>query len=240
MIDNKEYLTLKQDVLDRLSVYSHHKNTNILYLLKQESAKDNVLQLLLQKFYKEDNDVTRLNYAEEILIRLTNADKLNMDLFGKHINSRHLFVLDILNELNFISFSLNSIRDIFYTDTRIKTNFEVIKISEFSTHLAIAQRINLEFEDLKFNIYSKLVNYLSSSMEVPSTRKITDLSSFIDTFGIAMLRNKESGKQIIVEALKAFERHNLLNRNNNKLSEDENAYSFENDELMNSINYLYS
>lgn len=240
MINNKEYLALKQDVLSKLNKYSNDTNTNILYMLKQESFKDDILNILLQSFFSEDNDVIRLDYVEKILVQITNASALNIDLFGKHINTRQLFILDVLNELNFISFSVNMIKEM-YEKKDIKSNFEVIKMSEFAAHLAIAQNINNEFEDLKFNVYSKLMNQLSEDISFASSKKITNLSSFVDTCGIAILRHKEGGKQIIVEALKAFENYNVINGKQIDSSSNEDDSKYINDEdLINAINYLYS
>ncbi len=240
MINNKEYLALKHDVLIKLDKYSNDINTNILYMLKQESNNDDILRILLQSFFAEDNDVIRLDYIEKILMQITNADALNNDLFGKHINTRHLFILDVLNELNFISFSINMINEM-YNKKDIKSNFEVLKMSEFAAHLSIAKNINDEFEELKFNIYSKLMNQMSENISFASSKRITNLSSFVDTCGIAIMRHKEGGKQIIVEALKAFENYNVINgKQVDSALNEVDSDRIKDEDLMNAINYLYS
>lgn len=239
MINNKEYLTLKHDVLVKFDKYSNHINTNILYMLKQESSKDVALNLLLQSFFAEDNDIIRLDYAEKILIQVTKANELNTDLFGKYINARHLFVLDILNELNFISFSINMIKDM-YKRNYIKNNFEVLKMSEFSTHLIVSHNINNEFEDLKFDLYSKLMNELSQKISFASSKNVTDISSIVDTCAIAMLKHKEFGRQIIHNAFKAFGNYNVIvPQKNDSFKNNEDFISFAEKELLDTIDYLY-
>lgn len=234
MIDNKQYLQLKQNVLLKLSQYSKN-NTNILFMLNQESKSDSVLHFLLQSFFNEDNDVLRLKYTEKILMQLMNANQLNNDLFGNYISSRRLFVLDILNELNFISFSLNNIASVDSDDMKCFT------ISDYSFQLKIAEKIHDEFEDLTFNTFSKLMHQFFGNIAVSSDKKVHDISSVINTFETALLKYKDGGKQIILDALSAFNNYNLININNIvPFESEENENVCPEERLMNKLNYLYS
>ncbi len=125
----------------KYSQYPQAKNTNILYFIKQSVLKDEELAKYIDYFYTADNDIKRMDYIEQILLRSTSADSIEVSLESKSINQQKLYVLEYLDKLSLISFSINY-NGRSYSETEL------------------ADIVDREFENLKFELYAKLMQEL--------------------------------------------------------------------------------
>lgn len=130
--------------LDKYNKFAGAENTNILYFIKQAILKDLKLSVLLNNFNTADNDTKRMDYLEQILIALTGANNIKSNPSKKFINEKKLFVLEYLDKLSLISFSIN------YN-------------SKSYSEQELADIIDREFENLKFEVYAKLMQELYST-----------------------------------------------------------------------------
>lgn len=176
MRKKEENLTfIKNNILNKLSIYVQPPNCNLLYIIKAESSKNPLLLLLLQHFYIEDDEIIRLNLVEKILFQLTGAEYISTDFYGKYINSQYFFALEILDYLSIYSFSYSRLKYL-YSDVEM------------------ANIVNCEFEDLKLNLYVLLVSSVSPEKNIDV--KI-DMNIFTSIFeSILMKYGKYSGKMI--------------------------------------------
>jgi len=126
---------------DKYSQYPQAKNTNILYFIKQSVLKDEELAIYIDYFYTADNDIKRMDYIEQILLRSTSADNIELSVESKSINQQKLYVLEYLDKLSLISFSIN---------------YNGRSYSESQ----LADIVDREFENLKFELYAKLMQEL--------------------------------------------------------------------------------
>ncbi|MCD7780829.1 MAG: hypothetical protein LUH05_09190, partial [Candidatus Gastranaerophilales bacterium] len=119
--------------------YIYGNNTKILYVIKQKIKKDKKLYSLIKLFALENNDSTRMELVEKILISLTDA--ANIKQKGNFINSQYLFVLESLDKQELISFSKKSSWHVY-------------------SEVELADIVNKEFENLKIEMYTKLMQQI--------------------------------------------------------------------------------
>ncbi len=141
-MDNNNNLILNDDTAN-LKQYVYGNNTNILYVIKQKMKKNKELSYLMKLFASEDNDSGRLKLIEDILISFTGAKDVKHET-NNLINAQYLYILESLDKQELISFSK-------------KSNWQS------NSELKLADNINNEFENLKLEMYTKLMQQLYSN-----------------------------------------------------------------------------
>ena len=143
--------------LDGYNNFIGAANINILYFIKQAVLKNSNLSLLINNFNTAGNDTKRMDYLEQILIILTGAGNIQANSAINFINEKRLFVLEYLDKLSLISFSIN------------------YKSKNYSEQ-EIADIVDREFESLKLEVYAKLMQELYLNMHFPDNGNDTLLN----------------------------------------------------------------
>ncbi len=137
-IQNNTDYSAQSDNLSDNDKYVYGNNTNILYVIKQKMKTSTELSYLVNSFAMETDDTLRIKLTEKILICLTGAGNIPVNSKGNFINAQYLYVLETLDKLLLISFSKKSFGHVY-------------------SELELADLINREFENLKIELYTKLI-----------------------------------------------------------------------------------
>lgn len=152
MIENNDLLEeLKNKTFEKLKKYAETSSSNILYMIKQERINNIEIENYLREFKEKNNDSLRFKIIENLLFSVTKANEIPKNCYIEKFNVKHLFVLEVLDSLLFISFP--------FCSKNINSTI-----------------IENEFENLKLDIYIKLIQELQRERrEQTKERMINEL-----------------------------------------------------------------
>lgn len=170
------------DIEGRGKVYSLHQA-----MLRDESG---VLKELVESFVSETNDTTRRSLVDQILIKWTNVESIDINSRGENINAQHLAILEKIMGQDFLS------------------TFDTTDPNRSNPNPNAGNILETAYEMLKTNIYANLMyqTHLTSlllDIEIiyNSEKNLLtfDLSAIKDTLLAAIAENPTAGKDLALQ-----------------------------------------
>ncbi len=170
------------DIEGRGKVYSLHQA-----MLRDESG---VLKELVESFVSETNDTTRRSLVDQILIKWTNVESIDINSRGENINAQHLAILEKIMGQDFLS------------------TFDTTDPNRSNPNPNAGNILETAYEMLKTNIYANLMyqTHLTSlllDIEIiyNSEKNLLtfDLSAIKDTLLAAIAENPTVGKDLALQ-----------------------------------------
>ena len=93
----------KLEETEAVSALPDIDNSGTVYSLHQAMLRDNELQTLVTSFTTETNDNVRMNLLEQIILKWTGAEDVEINSRGSHINAQHLAAIEAFDGIDFYS-----------------------------------------------------------------------------------------------------------------------------------------